>query len=148
MFLRTLIKINSMLLINCQWIFQAHLKIVIVEFNKILEVNFQIFLQFTFQKFLQVTFQRFYSWILQDTLFTSTNLCTKLLSLKWFIPADKWLRTRSHSSSSRPKLFSGSSNKLNKDPPEKLRKKLFKEFWMSRTLVSYAWTILLWNLCC
>lgn len=61
MSLRTLIKINSILLINYQWIFQAHLKIVIVEFYKILEVNFQIFLQFTFQKFLQVTFQRFYS---------------------------------------------------------------------------------------
>ena len=44
-------------------------------------------------------------------------LCTRLLSLRWFIPADKWLSTKSHSSSSNPKLFSGSSSRLNKDPP-------------------------------
>ena len=44
-------------------------------------------------------------------------LWTRLLSRKWFMPADKWLRTNNHSSSSKPKLFSGSSRRLNRDPP-------------------------------
>ena len=69
-------------------------------------------------------------------------LCTRLLSLRWFIPADKWLSTKSHSSSSNPKLFSGSSSRLNKDPPV-----MGKVYWFYNCNVDASFLLRNYSIC-